>query len=488
MGFTLKRKVLSKTMKKLVKTTLAVVFLAAIIIPYIIAAFYGNPSADDFTNAVGVLRTEGGNFFVKALRRSSAIYYEWQGTYTGNYLVSFGTAIFHNLGLKGLRLEFVAGIAFFFFSISAFLVCVLKANAKEIELWQILFGCTVVAFAILYRFNVNEILYWHTGLAVYTVPFCFGIIAVGLAFSLDKGWVKTALTAICAFLAVGGSLDISAFVCVTLLLGLIYLVYCKKSFGRVAILFAVAVIGSFINVLAPGNFARHDSLSESFPVFQSLRYAIVGVGLRNWGIVFGVLTPFLVLTVIVLWNNVESDRLEFINPILLAVALFCAEIVIDFPVYLGYSSNTFPNRCEFVSRVVAVLYLIVLFVDYIGWYKKKNQTVIQFNKQYVVLVALVVIMAITPFASEYAFENYFPFRIYNDMATGELDRYRRGNDVILSALENAHGEDVVVDIYEYSLDVDYIQSMRLRSDPEYWVNAGTAMYYENVNSISVNYK
>ena len=202
--------------------------------------------------------------------------------------------------------------------------------------------------------------------------------------------------------------------------------------------------------------------------------------------IIGFSMPFF-LGEILIYNLVDESKIIPVNPVLLFFVFMVFEIITDYPVYLGYSLTTFPDRCKFVSKVMVTILLQVWIINIIAWLKRKKFKEIVFSKTYCVTVAFIVFMAFIPFMSIESMQHYFPMRIYHDLVTGELEIYESANNIIFSALDNAQNEDVVIDIYEYN-DLDYLESLRLQSDPNYWVNKTVSKHYPNVDSISVNYK
>lgn len=460
-----------------------------LVIPYLLVAFYANPSGDDFSNIAYTIKQNQSTWFMNAIKQSINGYMRWQGTYSGNFFCAFLSGIYHFFGIKWLHVEFAINICVFLFAIHLFYEELLKwriPHRSSILLLSVAF-LVVTIFGCLYNCNVSEVFYWHTGLTVYTIPLSLSIISIGLALSNSGKKRITILSAVMAFISAGGALDIAAFINVGMLLLLLYSFFYCHEYRKQLFLFVVSFFGAVINVVAPGNYNRHGQISSEYPVLDSIKYSFLGTANRNINLIFGVAFPFLILSIIILYKYIAEINIKIINPIILAAFFGIGEAIIDFPVHLGYSDNHMPTRCEFVSRIAMVLFMELWLINSSRWIMSKLRGTFSFSNANVLLIIVVVYTACIPFISDDVSDMFYPFKMYDDLCNGELEKYESANNLILSALENADNEDIVLDIYEWA-DIDYLRDMRLSSDPDYWVNHETTSYYTNVKSISVNYK
>ncbi len=461
------------------------IILVLLVMPFIIVSMFGTVSADDFTNLVAFISSSNDSFLMDRLNWTIYVYKGWQGTYTGNFLSTFNGYYFH--GMLGLHIEFILNIILFFISILVFCQSMIKKTILSDNRLEFIILVTVISmFLILYDYNPNEVFYWHTGLAMYTIPLSIGLLSISLSILYDGNVFAGIFSVLLSFISVGGALDVAALVCTLNLLLLCYKLLQRKPYRLQIVVFCASFIGALINVVAPGNYIRHSDISTEFNVFEALIKSFEGVVSRNWELAIGGTIPLFFLMGILMYNWMDRRRDRYVNPIVLFVALLIGEIIVDFPVRLGYSSGYFPLRCEFVARCTAVIFILIFEMNLVGGISSRSDKLIHFDKQYVSVIVLVTIMSITPFVSQEALNNYYPFRIYQDLANGELDKYEDTNNLIISRLMESKGENVVIEIFETN-DVDYLASLRLQEDPEYWVNKGTASYFEN-ESISVIYK
>ena len=465
----------------------AVILFLVVLFPYLYVATYASPSADDFPNLSAVLEKSNKSFLGKTISQSINVYQSWQGTYSGSFLCSLGLGIFYKFGILGLHLEYVGNICLFFVA----LWCVIKNFFKKLEFspkgtFALAFITTsLMAFIMLYDFDVSEVFYWLTGLAVYTLPLSFSLFTVAILMNEKISARELVIASILGFIAAGGSLNISAFICgVTLLLGF-YKFMKNKRIDRSVIVFLIIFVGTIINVAAPGNYVRHEMISNSFPIWISLKYSCMDVLKALWGYIENGTIMLLILLSTLLYNKLKEAKVIFINPILLAVVLFMGSVIIDFPVYLGYAGASLPLRCVFIRRVTLTIFLFAMILNIIGWLAKRNEKYIQFSPENCIAIVMFSIIALKFFVPSGNLEAIKPFKIYYDIYYESIDHrlssYEEVTNLTLSILENSVGQDVVINVPNYD-SLGYLKTLGLTSDPTYWVNVGVAKYYGN-NSI-----
>ena len=233
----------------------------SVILPVIMACFYGLPAADDFSNARGWIIFQG-NHLKYVFENMIKVYMSWQGTYFGAFLA--GIPIYYMWGYIGLRLCMFINVAIFLFSCYLFTKYALK--------W---FGITenTIATLLLYTIgmvyqlcnnNLDETFYWYTGICVYTLPLSCMLLCFScyIAYEDKKENKFLILGCILAFLAAGGSLNVAALLCAVLLFGVVYncIVNCKIE--KNVLIGGTALLGALINTVAPGNFVRHSAFDE----------------------------------------------------------------------------------------------------------------------------------------------------------------------------------------------------------------------------------
>ncbi len=456
-----------------------------LVVPYLIVATYAGPSADDFSNLNNTIAHVDKLFFMKAIHASINSFVGWQGTYFGNILAFLGGAIFHFGGVYALRIEFIINILIFFMS-SLFLFwriieIIDVSYTKRMKVSLVV--ASLFSLMILYDFDVSEVFYWHTGLAVYTIPTSLTLLTIACAIKKDMSKKDLIVVAGLSFCAAGGALDIAAFVTGSLMLIAIYKSFISKKADNIIICFIVALIGSLINCLAPGNFVRHGIMTEKFPIADSFRYSFANTVKSFWEYVGNGTIILLFCICLLLFNNLKDTNIKFVNPFVMIGLLFVGSIIIDFPVYLGYASNTIPLRCIFVRKVSMTIFIIISALNLTGWLSKKVDEVFLYKKEFVAIISGLVLIAFTNIISEDCWNVIKPFKIWNDLFYKEsLQSYESANKYIIETLKNNEGNDVILNVPSYDT-LGYLKSIGLTDDSENWVNTAVSYYFNNKSII-----
>lgn len=208
----------------------------------------------------------------------------------------------NNFGLPQLKLVMIANALLFFISLFGVVWTAFDFVWKDKKMSHIrLTVFTIILFSILDADVFTEIFFWYSGASSYSFPFSCMLLSVMCfliynndCYGNEKKNVLAVISGILLFLAARGSLTVSGTGCyVILLLTLGFYLTGRKISVRNIIVTAVGIIGSLINVVAPGNFARHlcwqwRSLNIMVPMRTTIRsvrqYMIIwrAVRRRTW--------------------------------------------------------------------------------------------------------------------------------------------------------------------------------------------------------------
>lgn len=461
--------------------------IITLIIPIMVGCFYGIPSADDFTNALWFVN---GNKMSYLFKHSFSLWKNWQGTYFGNIIVAL--PIFAMWGIKGLHIEMLFCVILFFASY----YFMLKQGLTYIKRETSIIIAYLLALAVLFaRINIDETFYWHTGLSMYLIPLCLGIISVVSFLNVDKNKKWTWISAFCAFLSVGGSLQVAAFT-MSLLIGvwLLLLLY-KRPNCRHYIILVIAMIGVFLNVVAPGNFKRFtQGTGEShIRIVDNLFFTVVEIN-QTITEKFTFEFLFVLMLVVFVWayeeNNTKSVSAK--KSLLVIVYSTISMIVVTLPVAIGYNGPSFPNRCRFVELVSAQIYLSVISVTVARILRNKTNWD---NNKVKVVVGILITIQLIPFLNLLRLSEITPYKMVVHIARGDYQNEFNRETEILARIENSQDEDVVIDANQiepavkekvYFGDVSWtnIKRTMLTSNPDDWVNQAVASFYGK-NSVTV---
>lgn len=327
-----------------------------------------------------------------------------------------------------------------------------------------------------------EIDSWISGYNAYGLPTVFGLLAASLMCrraSDFKPWLV--LAALCAFLGAGGTLQITGGICCILLV--ILLVKALQGFAKISdgIIFGASFLGALINVAAPGNYVRRNSVDPTgFHPGIALPFII------QWGndvwttLLTHPLVPALLVGIFVLGIHLQ----ERICPrtwklLLLLLACVAAPYISAFPVCLGYGGGYFPNRCLWAATVLATLALLTaVFVlgCLVGRVLKGR------GNKLVNTTSTIAILVLTVFGAAALSKTSATYATLQHLTDGTIDKYCREVDTALEELSRQEGPDAKVK--DLPSPIEEIKSFYISPDPTNGMNQYIAIYY-GFNSIAL---
>lgn len=302
--------------------------LAVSLIPILILSEYASPYADDFSFSCEThAAVQAGESLFRILRSAagkvSDVYYTWQGTFSGIFLMAFQPGIF---GLHAyswtawiMLVSLCAGVFFLFYAI----LTGLFAHPKSVSL---LAASAALIICIQLMPSANQGLYWYNGAVYYT--FTFGITLISYAIAARyavKGGFFRILFMIFLSVIIGGSNYVTA-----LLSSIIY------TFLTVALLFLrnrrwkrylfplfAVVISLVISAAAPGNAVRQAQYPDSPSAIASvlLSFRAAGLYCLKW-----ISLPYIGMLVFIsvfIWRSSEKANLKIGHAVLCSLLSFC---------------------------------------------------------------------------------------------------------------------------------------------------------------------
>ncbi len=457
----------------------SVILTILFVLPTIISSWYSVMIADDFSAGRMFKQGYTGWKYIK-------YYYDnWQGTYSGLAFIAWLSPILHG-GLAGLKFIMVANSIMLFASF-AFLFdsIVSKLFGQSSAVLRV-----VVVMISVYTFTAFnsyfEGIYWFTGAAVYTIPSILTMLGLGITIrKIDslKVW-HVILISVLGFIGMGGSLIISGFGCYFLLLIVLNNWYRTKKLNiSNVIIFMAWFIGALINVLAPGNYVRHEVADSTgiHPIGAIATSIKVYIDRIEW---FNQNTSICaILVLLVLCGFVLSEKINtsIKDKLIVLVATLILPIVSLFPVALGQGSNM-PNRVLFVLDVsIIVVYVVfaLLLADFIKGYIDAE------GAKKILIVFFVTIILVSMSLDGFEFSNNVIYKVSSNICRGVYQEYNRSVSDILEKLDSyEEGADVVLSAQEMPEDIDNFKNFYVDIDPADWVNIDMSMYY-GFNSIRV---
>lgn len=441
-------------------------------IPYIIAAFFGIPSADDFSFALPRLKYMGNNVSY-IIYNAKNLYMHWQGTYTAN--VFQGIPVYTYWGIIGLRFEMVLAVLFFLGSLFFFIRELIQEvfDVQDKKIWTLIVY-QVVVWAALAEVKTNEIFYWHTGIAGYTIPISCMLLSLGLL--MRRNYVCGLLLGV---ITMGGPINIGV------MYGLIlvgYYIFVEGKNVKPRLVLGVLAIAFAINVIAPGNYIRKTAISSELHLMKNAIHAfaqtnrsLIDCLCNGWFMLI-----FFVFFVLALNLNIEEYSSIKVGTILIysVVALF----LVDYPVALGYNGPYFPERTLFVEKIMMMFSVASCSVACAIIFKKLNLDV----KTIVYMFSFLLIVMFMP---KLKIDNLVSLpwcRVAYHVANGDFKEVSERNLYYLETIEKSGMDEVYIErkmsTTDKSISTDSEQwtclmEVGLSEDKDYWVNSAVAEYY-----------
>lgn len=176
--------------------TIAIIWLATIILPVLLACTYALPSSDDFSMAIDWPDGDG-ILLVQILRRVKSIYLTWGGPYFTVFIAAF--PVFRIMGVAGVRAMLAVGAVAFF---AAFILLVREAChwLGIDEKVETIASIVLSALMLLLLINGNyedEIFYWYESACAYTAPLMVSMFCVACFLAYErKESLKTLVEAV----------------------------------------------------------------------------------------------------------------------------------------------------------------------------------------------------------------------------------------------------------------------------------------------------
>ncbi|MBR1797011.1 MAG: hypothetical protein IJ757_03225 [Clostridiales bacterium] len=484
--------------KECLKYIVVIAIAVIIAFPHLIMTTYAIPGADDFScaNAVSIYR-ENHNMVASAIAYTRDVYYTWQGTYTGEFIMGMEPSV---------RESFTAIRVILFLSVVLFAASLIMLVYIICKRFFGLSSSKAIAVSLLAEFTAfnisvtGELFSWYTGMAVYTIP----LIAVlfCLAFSIisyyDGKLIYAILASVFGVIGAGGSLEVVGFGCMALLVLLV--VYTmgikniKANIRRLIFLyvpFVLTVAGALFNTLAPGNFVRQESMTNSGSFKTALITSFLNFNTHVSFILTTYILPLVLLVVFIICicsdSKISIDGSKLVLAVIGAVVI---PVVTIFPVILGYGSYNVDayissSRVIYIFDLVISLSLIILdgiLALYLKELLRRNNINAkeQMHKYLILVIALLLVFSGNVVQN---YNNGMSGRISEDIKGERMHIVsERFTDVYRQINEAEDGTDVYIVMPDDLPDTELYVPLYIEQ-PEYFANKEVATYY-NVNSFT----
>ncbi len=467
---------------------LVVAAVALMLVPMLVVARYNVPCADDYHYGASTYHTWQATHSLAAVLRAAGEkvaerYANWQGTYSAIFLMALQPAVFGN-GFYAL-VPFLtlgmlaAGTCFFCLSLFAKLLGASRWQALVLALVWLDIDTQLLPSAV-------QGFYWYNGAIFYTFffgvqLFYFGLLARYLAMGHASRRRSAAfLTGLCALgLFLGGGNLVTAFGTLLVLVCVLCLLAIMKSRQWRALLLPLAFLlaGFLVNVCAPGNSVRQQSMGDPLPAPLAVLRAVQEAVLQfDKNLTLPILLA-LVFLLPVLWNAAANAHLSFRWPLLFFVFTFGLYAAQFCPTWYALKQAG-PARLLDIIFYSAFFWMAVNLFYFLGWLQRRlwaeNGAVPQGRYTIGFVAVTAALLAVSCFAMRDML-NFTSIQALNALRTGQAQQYHAEFEARVEILEDTTQPDAVLQPYSVRPRVLYFDDAT--SDAADWRNGAIAYYY-----------
>ena len=460
----------------------SIIMLFTVIFIQVWAAYYSVFDADDFSvaNSMRPYGDSAWEYLAACFRYVKRTYLNWQGTYSSLFIWTILNPL-NELGLPQLRVVMVLNALLYFFSL-IFLMHTIFHNIIKQNYHVKLFAYTCVVYMVMNSGSYPEVFFWFNGAGTYSFPIICLLFSLGffvLANTRDKNAVFYAvLASVLSIGSQGGSLAIGGVGCYSVLvLWFWFWMRSKKFSGMNLAVTSVFFAGAIINVIAPGNYIRHELYEEGIhpiaAIGMTIKQYFVAIKMVFTNNQFLVIFLLLILCGAVLYTKLQADIKTYTLTSLLFLITPAAAI---FPVILGCGEDVeIPNRALFIIFTAAILVYSNMAMVAGYWIAKLIKE--KEAKPVWMLGPLAVLLFVFLFRAFFVSDVRDTVMVgtLRNLYYGRIQEYYKECKGIYEYLEECGEMDVVIE--NYPERVEDFGVFKLYTNPDEWENTCVANYY-----------
>lgn len=250
----------------------------------------------------------------------------------------------------------------------------------------------------------------------------------------------------------------------------------NRTFDKSIVVFLVAFIGSVVNAMAPGNFARHSEMDTEIRLVNSIGSSFVRINyVISQEIQFGILLLVIIVSFLIGYFISSSNKIEIRLPGVITICGYIGVAIVDFPVILGYSDTYMPERCIFIERIAILIFVMVSTFGWGAWLKQKN--IFRVSVEFLIVIGIVCVVTMSKYIDYREIMEITPYKICAHMANGDYEKANDTFSFVIDRIKESE-EDVIVWIEPKCEDFwTNIKDVGLREDNNFWINKAVADYY-----------
>lgn len=429
------------------------------IIPTVYLTKYTYPVQDDFhiSSEVRDMVNDGYGIISGALLKVFEYYKGFMGAYTATFLVFVFEGLI-NCSQPGMMIFESISILLFDIALFFFIKSV-TCNIFDLEKGVVIpvYACIMTCINNVFYYADHEDYYWLDTsilyLGIFTIILLSLYMTIKLSYITVKSYYKVWLIVSCilAFLGSGANLSLSFISTALHFMIFIYLWFKGNDTKRHIPPFAAAVLGTFVNGIAPGNYVRKGSVVGMHEIVKSAYYSCRYVFERLEKIwsqpVFVVALVVMMLVLMKHSDKIAGIKFDYKWPVVVALVMYCICAAVTFPAILGYTYEILLicNRLMFIIDVMIYIMTFFMCVYFVGWVRHKyDKDILAGVKKDVYIFATLIILLSFAKLRDNVWRWTPIVRMYREIDSGRMQEFSDYVKGVYSELENS--EDSVVRI------------------------------------------
>jgi Family of unknown function (DUF6056) len=438
------------------------------IFPLLILSFFNNPGSDDFDLSY---ESQVESFWSLQIRR----YFDWSGRYFSNGLISFLDPLIYG-NYFWFKIIPILLMVLFFFSIVYFISSFQLATSR---LNKFAYAGAVLFLYIYQMPNVSDGFYWIPGSFTNQLP----QVIVLLFFSMLFKYIQTGktlfvvLASFFLFAAIGcNEITVVSLLFILFLLFFYNYLVLRKFSRTLFLMMTIAIIFGCVEVLAPGNIARAESMANKHQLILSvLKSFQVSLSLMmKWMPMITICCFFFFKSITQIIDENISKK-YIIHPFFSICLVFLIVYIGVFPCFWSTGSEPPVRTANTIYFFFIIAYINFIFsaIYYFIIQKKKD-----FSYSYNTKICIAIIIIVS------SLSNNNITVAYHDLLTGKAYKYNNEMVARIELINNCHEQECVLpQLLNMPKTICNKEVMALTNDKNNWKNLEIARYFRKKSII-----
>ena len=237
-----------------------------------------------------------------------------------------------------------------------------------------------------------------------------------------------------------------------------------------AVILMLGIVSSLLNVIAPGNYVRHSYLDSEVRLFQGAYFSIIVVINEIMYLLSNTCFGIIIIGGIIIGAFLNASK-KISNYAFVVLGGGLTSFVSVYPICVGYSSISIPNRALFILDVVLILSAISVSIIIRFFCIKYCR--IDKNR---LACFMIIVGCLVALINNSDIHDLKQFVITRNVINGDCREYYNECVEVFDYLSHCKEEDVVLE--GIPMAIEGIEPLRISSDSQDWVNSALAKWYD----------